>query len=132
MNDASRNPRIVLIREAAVFQLKLLADGFRDALLIPISLFAALLGVLRGGPDCDREYRRVIKLGRRSERWINLFGNQRPLGRSESKGSMDAILNQVEHAVIEQYRRGQESGKGGGAGRADRKDEPEMPDQDKA
>jgi hypothetical protein len=75
-------------------------------MLIPISLVAALIGLLRGGEDCDREYRRVIKLGRRSERWINLFGQQRPLSANNPVGSMDNILNQVESIVMDQYRKG--------------------------
>ena len=106
MNEEIRNPRIALIREATILQLKLLADGMRDALLIPISLVAALVGFLRGGEDCDREYRRVINLGRRSERWINLFGHQPPLGIEHPAGSMDTILNQVEAIVMDQYRKG--------------------------
>jgi len=106
MNIETKNPRTELAREAAILQLKLLADGIRDALLIPISLVAALIGLLRGGEDCDREYRRVIKLGRRSERWINLFGHQQPLGRAHPAGSMDKILNQVETVVMEQYQKG--------------------------
>jgi len=105
MHTADRNPRITLIREAAVLQVKLLVDGARDAILIPVSILAALIGVLRGGPDCDREYRRVIKLGRRSERWINLFSHERPLGRDRVAGSMDSILEQVETVVMEQYKR---------------------------
>jgi hypothetical protein len=109
MDNDPRTPRIALLREAAVFQLKLLADGLRDALLIPISLIAALIGLLRGGSDCDREFRRVIKLGRRSERWINLFGHAKPLGRFSRTGSMDAILEQVEGAVMEQYRKGNQA-----------------------
>lgn len=95
-----------MIRDAAVLQLKLIADGFRDAMLIPISLVAAAIGVLRGGKDCDAEFRRVIKLGRRSERWINLFGQQRPLGVGNPVGSMDKILDQVEAVVMEQRRKG--------------------------
>lgn len=106
MNKQTDNPRIALIRDSATLQAKLLVDGFRDALLIPVSLVATLIGLLRGGEDCDREYRRVIKLGRRSERWINLFGHQRPLGRFGKTGSMDSILNQVESIVTEQYRKG--------------------------
>jgi len=106
MNDSNKNPRVTLAREAAVLQIKLLADGFRDAMLIPISLLAALIGLLRGGEDCDREYRRVIKLGRRSERWINLFGHHEPLGISHPAGSMDHVLNQVETIVMDQYRKG--------------------------
>ncbi|MGK2924025.1 MAG: hypothetical protein ACSLE2_00235 [Lysobacterales bacterium] len=105
-----RNPRAELVRDAAIFQVKLLADGLRDALLIPLSVIAAMIGLLRGGEDCDREFRRVFKLGRRSERWINLFGHQQPLGRPGPAGSMDSILHQVESTVVEQYRRGRKAG----------------------
>jgi len=98
-----------LLREAAVLQLKLLADGLRDAALIPISLLAALVGFIRGGEDPAREYRKVIKLGRRSERWIDLFGHQRPLGKAHPAGSLDNVLNQVEDVVMDQYRKGRSS-----------------------
>lgn len=106
MDSPGRSPRIQLARETAILQIKLLVDGLRDAVLIPVSLVAALIGLLRGGTDCDREFRRVIKLGRRSERWINLFSHQRPLGGDPVTGSMDSILDQVETVVMEQYRRG--------------------------
>jgi hypothetical protein len=106
MNDKERNPRFELLRETAVFQLKLIADGFRDALLIPVSLIAGLVGVIRGGEGCDRTFREVIKLGRRSEQWINLFGHQAPLGVEHPAGSMDRILEQVESVVIDQYKKG--------------------------
>lgn len=110
MDGASRSPRTDLVREAFILQLKLLVDGLRDALLIPLSLVAALIGLARGGPDCDREFRRVVKLGRRSERWINLFGHQKPLGQSGVAGSMDSIIEQVENTVLDQYRRGGKAG----------------------
>jgi hypothetical protein len=112
MGTENRNPRIELIRETAVLQAKLLVDGLRDAILIPVSLVAALVGLLRGGPECNREFRRVIKLGRRSERWINLFGHQRPLSGNPVTGSMDSILDQVENAVVEQYKRGKKPAQG--------------------
>jgi hypothetical protein len=118
MHSTGHKPRTDLVRDTAILQLKLLVDGLRDALLIPISLVAALIGLLRGGPDCEREFRWVIKLGRRSERWINLFGQQRPLGRSHPGGSMDSILEQVESTVIEQYRRGKEAGGAGPSAQA--------------
>ena len=93
-SDQQNNPRLALARETAIFQIKLLADGIRDALLIPISLVAGALGILRGGEGCDREFREVIRLGRRSERWINLFGHEKPLGMEHPAGSMDRILEQ--------------------------------------
>jgi hypothetical protein len=105
-SDLQRSARLALARETAIFQLKLLADGLRDALLIPISLIAGAVGLMRGGEDCDREFREVIQLGRRSERWINLFGHEKPLGIEHPAGSMDRILEQVEAIVIEQYKKG--------------------------
>lgn len=89
-----------------IFQLKLLADGLRDAVLIPVSVVAALVGVLRGGNECDREFNRVVDLGRRSEQWINLFGHHPPLESSHPAGSIDSILQQVESVVMDQYRKG--------------------------
>ena len=84
---------MALAREAAVLQIKLVVDGFRDALLIPISLVAAIIGIFRGGEDADREFREVLKLGRRTERWINLFGYHRPYSKSHPAGSMDRLIN---------------------------------------
>jgi hypothetical protein len=98
--------RSALAREAAVLQIKLIVDGFRDAALIPISLIAALIGILRGGEDADREFREVLKLGRRTERWINLFGYHRPYSRSHPAGSMDTLINTVEDVLREQYEKG--------------------------
>jgi len=94
------------MRDAAVLQIKLLVDGVRDAILIPLSFLAALIGLIEGGQNCDEKFRRVVRLGRRSERWIDLFGEQSPAGISHPAGSMDKILNQVESIVLDQYRKG--------------------------
>lgn len=118
MDSEIPNPRLELIRSAAVLQIKLLVDGLRDAILIPVSLVAALIGLLRGGGDCDREFRRVIKVGRRSERWINLFGHQRPLG-NDPRGSMDSILDQVETAVMEKYQKNRKPSEAGSGKQGD-------------
>ena len=64
------------------------------------------VGFLRGGEEPDREFQRVLKIGRRSERWINLFGRQRPLGKGQAIGSIDQVLEQAEAVVIEQYKKG--------------------------
>lgn len=127
MNDTIESPRAKLIREAAVLQLKLLADGIRDAILIPLSLLAALIGLVEGGSDCDEKFRRVVKLGRRSERWINLFGQQPPLGMSHPAGSMDSILNQVESVVLDQYRKGRTTAETRAAVREAMKDAGQQP-----
>jgi len=106
MSADNRSPRRRLIRDVAVFQIKLFVDGLRDAILIPVSLLAALIGVLRGGEDADREFRQVLQLGQRSEHWIGLFGRRGHFGRSSSRRSIDHLLERVENAVMEQYRKG--------------------------
>jgi len=68
--------RADLLWRLMVFQLKLMMDGFRDIALIPISLIAGVIGVVRGGPDADGPFREVLRFGRRTEVWINLFGHQ--------------------------------------------------------
>ncbi len=106
MTEAIPNPRTELMRKSAILQLKLLVDGIRDAVLIPLSLIATVIGLMRGGVNADQEFQRVVKLGRRSERWINLFGHQPPLRRSRPGGSLDGLLDRVEEVVMDQYRKG--------------------------
>jgi hypothetical protein len=106
MSTPGNSPRAELLRQAAVLQFKLVVDGIRDALLIPLSLVAAMIGLARGGDNADEEFRRVIKLGRRSERWINLWGHQAPLRRNHPVGSLDTLLDRVEEVVMDQYRKG--------------------------
>jgi hypothetical protein len=104
MQDRKESPRTRLFREAAVFQLKLMADGLRDLLLVPVSLVAALAGWLRGGTQPDREFRQVLEVGRKTERWINLFGTHEP---DEHQGqSLDQLLDRAERVVREQARQG--------------------------
>ncbi len=63
-----------LIRRSIMLQLKLIVDGVRDFLLVPVALVATLAGLLRGGDDPSREFNRVIELGRATDEWIDLFG----------------------------------------------------------
>ena len=100
MSETSGLTRTDLVRKTAVLQVKLLVDGLRDAVLIPVSLIAAGLGLLRGGPDMDQELNKVLEYGCESERWINLFGNHPPTG------SLDSLLHEVESVIMEQYRKG--------------------------
>lgn len=98
--------RARLARRAVVLQIKLVADGIRDAVLIPVSFVAAVIGLIRGGDDAEREFNEIIRLGRRSERWIDLFGHHRPLDRAHPAGSMDTLINRVETVLREQVRKG--------------------------
>ena len=105
-DEAPVDPRTRLLRDGLVLQLKLVVDGLRDAALIPLGLVAMVLGLLRGGEDADREFQRVIKLGRRSERWINLFGHEIHPRQVRPGGSLDQLLDRVEAVVVEQHNKG--------------------------
>ena len=103
MSDSKTSKRGELIRNSVVFQLKLMADGFRDLVLIPVSLIATVIGVLRGGEEPEREFLQVIQVGRDSEQWINLFGNHVPPENTNVIVSIDALFNKVEKTLKEQY-----------------------------
>jgi hypothetical protein len=101
-----------LIRDLAVFQLKLGLDALRDLLLSPVSLIAGLVDLVFGGGQGARHFYAVLAAGRRTEAWINLFGElDRSAPRGEAAGgaeraSVDAIVARVEHLLVEQYERG--------------------------
>lgn len=95
--------RTTLIRNTVRFQLKLMADGFRDLVLVPVSLFASLIGLLRGGDDAEKELNQVIEVGRQTERWINLFGTHDSKNNSDPKVSIDAVFARAEEALKQQY-----------------------------
>jgi hypothetical protein len=92
--------RLQLIVDVVVFQFKLAADGLRDLLLIPASIVAAIAGLLAGGDEPDLYFRRVLKFGRQSEHWINLFGR-----RHRDRGA-DALVRPLEESVLARVRSG--------------------------
>jgi hypothetical protein len=100
-NDSKRGE---LVRNTVVFQLKLMADGLRDLFLLPISLIAALIGLLRGGDEPEREFNQIIELGRESEQWINLFGNHSVDNTTHPVASMDSLFEKVEETLKQQYK----------------------------
>ena len=115
MTEQPENPRVTLVRESLTFQLKLLIDGLRDFVLVPVALGATLIGLLRSGRDPEVEFQRVLELGRRSERWINLFGQHEPFAEAGDAGSIDRLVSRAEEVVREQVRRGDVTEGAGGA-----------------
>ena len=103
VSETKPSKRGTLIRNTVVFQLKLMADGFRDLLLLPISLIATIIGLLRGGDEPEREFNQVIEVGRDSEEWINLFGNHDVPDSTNAVASIDALFTKVEETLKQQY-----------------------------
>ncbi len=66
--------RSVLVKDVVVLQVKLLFSGLRDLLLMPLSLVAGLAGMLPSDKGVGTLFYDLLRSGRRSERWINLFG----------------------------------------------------------
>ena len=102
MPENNTSTRGELVRNAFVFQLKLMADGFRDLVLVPVSLVATLVGLLRGGEEPDREFKQVIEIGRGTEQWINLFGNHLE-PESTAVPSIDVLFTKVEETLKQHY-----------------------------
>ncbi len=112
-NDVPESPHWTLIRDLAVLQVKLLVDGFRDLVLLPASMIAAIVSISRsknGAPG--PEFYELLAAGKRSEQFINLFGALRnaPAGvdpQSFGNGAeMDDIVSRVETFVVDEYQRG--------------------------
>lgn len=106
VTETNDNARGDLFRQALIFQLKLLADGFRDLVLMPVAWVATLAGLMRGGDNPAREFHQVIELGRKSEQWINLFGGHQPIEKAGQAGSIDLLLSRVEAVVRDQSKAG--------------------------
>lgn len=109
--------RVALIRDIAVFQVKLIIDGFRDLLLVPASLIAGLISLFGTRGEQGREFYDLLRLGRRSERYINLFGALEHAPESQntfhedSPEDIDRMVARVEDFVRDEYENGHLTGK---------------------
>jgi hypothetical protein len=106
MSETIPSKRGTLVRNSVIFQLKLMVDGFRDLVLLPVSLVATIIGLLRGGDEPEREFNQIIEVGRESERWINLFGNHSDEDNSNAIVSIDSLFTKVEETLKQQYKTG--------------------------
>ena len=101
-----------LIRDVGVLQVKLLVDGLRDLVLVPASLVAGVVSLVNGrNGKPGAEFYQLLAVGKRSERWINLFGALRhaPVSAAAEPASatdIDDLVAKVETFVVQEYRRG--------------------------
>ena len=104
--------RWTLIRDIAVFQVKLIVDGLRDLVLVPVSLVAGLISLFKGGAEHGSKFYDLLRVGRRSEHWINLFGAAERLHGSAADDAhfpaedIDAMVSRVESFIVDEYRKG--------------------------
>ena len=96
--------RSVLFRDFLIFQMKLWLDGFKDLLMIQLSIIAVVVDLFFGGRR-KRLFYKVIRLGERIDLWLNLHG---ALSKAEetgdglfgaSRAGSKTMLGQLEQAV---------------------------------
>ena len=92
--------RVRLVIDVLVFQVKLAAGSIRDLLLMPISIGAAIAGLFGGGEDPEVYFRKVQRLGRQSDIWINLFGHRR------HGNTADELVRPLEETLLAELRHG--------------------------
>lgn len=95
-----------LIRDAVAFQLKLLVDGVRDFVLIPVSLAAAIISFLKPGAKAGTEFYDVVAFGRTTERKINLFSaaEKRSIDPvADELPDLDTLMDEIETLARKEY-----------------------------
>lgn len=105
---AHHDARMRLVLEVAVFQLKIATEAIRDLLLSPISIIAAIVGLLAGGEEPEQYFRRVQRFGRRSDLWLNVFGHR------HRGPSADDLVRPLEEKLLAQTRPGGRFTRGAG------------------
>ena len=96
-----------------MLQFKLIVDGLRDFLLVPLSLIAAIasLASSKNGVPGPQFYR-LLQVGKQSEVWINLFGAYRHAPEEFTHDdrftdmNIDELVVKVESFVVDEYRGG--------------------------
>lgn len=123
-----RATRGVVIRDFAIFQLKLFLDGFKDIVLSALSLGALVLDILAGGGRRPRLFYKVLAASERFDMWLNLSGAVSRLESGEldedglfgaSESGSDSLLGRVEEMV-----------RGGDAARRRKRDDGSDPGKD--
>jgi len=84
------------LRHLLIFQLKLMADAFRDLLLSPVSLFVFFVDAIRKPTLEDSLYLRLMLLGRKSDQIINLFDEHKDAGHF----TVDQAVEELEELVL--------------------------------
>lgn len=111
-NDPSppehHDARMRLVVELVVFHAKLAVEALRDLFLSPVSIVAVIAGLVVGGDQPDQYFRKVQRFGRRSDLWINVFG-QRHRG-----PSADEFVKPLEESLLAHTRRGGRLERGAG------------------
>lgn len=97
--------RGVTLRDFAIFQVKLLLDGLKDAVVFNLSIAAMVIDFIAGRGRRPRLFYSVLRLSERWDLWLNLHSVVDRLEESEdglfgvSEAGSDTLVGQIEHLV---------------------------------
>lgn len=84
------------LRHLLVFQVKLVADAARDLLMSPVSVVVFILDALSRPRLENSLYLRLMVLGRKSDRVINLFDEHKDAGHF----TVDQAIEELEDMLV--------------------------------
>jgi hypothetical protein len=85
----TRASRGVTFRDFAIFQLKLVLDGFKDLLVFNLSIGAMVIDMLSGRGKRPRLFYSVLRSSERFDAWLNLHG---VVQRMDEDGGEDGLF----------------------------------------
>ncbi|HSH46391.1 MAG TPA: hypothetical protein VK966_11160 [Longimicrobiales bacterium] len=98
--------RWVVLRDLAIFQVKLVLDGAKDIFLGPMALGAAALDILFPGDAPGQRLYTVMRVGERFDRWLSLFAAAEKADAYDdglfgaSRAGSSSLLGRLEEMVI--------------------------------
>ena len=100
------------LRDAVVFQGKLLVDGVRDFMLMPIALVATGVDLIKREVPPGRRFYDIVHFGKQTELWIDLFEaadrapeTDEPRPKIDAP-SLDEIIDRFEQKLKAEYEKG--------------------------
>ncbi len=103
LSPAGGVSRWVILRDLAIFQLKLFMDGFVDVALAPISIGAAIVEIFFAGERRGRLFYSIMRFGERADLWLNLYGASRRADADGlfggSRAGSDTLLGELEQRL---------------------------------
>jgi len=108
MQELSNKPaRWPLIRQGIVFQFKLGLDALRDVLMSPVSIVLLVSDIVMAKNHQQSNFIRLMRLGKKSDHWINLFAVDLPNTEPEDNkvaadSNVDYWITKIETVVKEQ------------------------------
>jgi hypothetical protein len=99
--------RKVVLRDFAIFWLKLLLDGAKDVVLLPVATAVILIDLISGRGRRPRLFYSLLRQSERFDLWLNLNGALDEMERGNdddglfgaSRAGSDTLLGEIEKIV---------------------------------